>query len=529
MTNIAAQVAPQWEKKGWFNETLTLEGFSPDVGVHGASTLNDMMEDDENIKMSITELTVNKRSKPFAQGAMRVAAYARTKDSKNRFVVKSFKKQGKKLAHLAEDMRCQALCKAFALEFSALVGEESSLDFIVTTCLRSKGRGAARDEHLSLEPLIEGTYIKYTNNTSWVNRDNPDDPINLAAQAFSHFTFERSRGRFLVSDLQGVGRLLTDPAIHTRDEQRFKLSDTNLGREGFKFFFSSHECNDLCHKLKLQINRSMFVSGIYIFRDDWPDMGNVVCCSNKLCGKILQVGSRSTLVAKEYPGHHWCSMCFHQLNAQTSLLCVSDEGPQHEFKVSRFFYESQGRTVPRLCGQHREEEKGLFKTDTKVITDKYRSMPGAFRNSIDEDDGRSPINAEEDEIRLVSSSETSHSAADVPPAPPLPVFTANAYRPAAPKAADFSSWDDLHEPASSASFWADSSSKDEVKPYSVAAALPYTPYAATSGAKTKKRTDGNPAAASRLSLSGTGGGFWSKLKKRSLSFKPSMQRLGKKE
>jgi hypothetical protein len=135
------------------------------VGVHGAGTLNDMMEDDENINMSITELTIKKRHKPFAQGAMRVAAYARTKNSTNKFVVKSFKKNGKKLAHLAEDMRVQALCKAFALEFSALVGPESSLDFIVTTCLRGKARRSGKEEHLSLEPLIEGTYVSVPRTT----------------------------------------------------------------------------------------------------------------------------------------------------------------------------------------------------------------------------------------------------------------------------------------------------------------------------------------------------------------------------
>jgi hypothetical protein len=96
----------QWDTPGWLNETLVVEGFSPDVAVHGASTLNDMMAYDDNIMMGITELTIHKRSRPFAQGAMRVASYARTAASTNRFVVKSFKRGGKRLAYLAEDMRC---------------------------------------------------------------------------------------------------------------------------------------------------------------------------------------------------------------------------------------------------------------------------------------------------------------------------------------------------------------------------------------------------------------------------------------
>ena len=47
-------------------------------------------------------------------------------------------------------------------------------------------------QHQSLEPYIPGEYIKYNTNGLWVNEDFPDDPMNLTAQAFSHFTFERS-------------------------------------------------------------------------------------------------------------------------------------------------------------------------------------------------------------------------------------------------------------------------------------------------------------------------------------------------
>ncbi len=266
-----------------------MQGFSPDVLVHGASTLDQMMAHDDNINMSITELTIHKRSRPFAQGALRVASYARTAASVDRFVVKSFKRDGKQLAHLAEDMRCQALCKAFALEFNALVGEEHSLDFIVSTCLKGKSGWASSYEFLSLEPYIEGKYVKYSNNCGHINEDIPDDQNNLAAQAFSHFTFERSRGRFVVTDLQGVGSLLTDPAIHTQDPNRFKLADTNLGKEGFKFFFSSHVCNSICAKLELKSNGAMVRSGEYEFRESWPSMDNTVCCSNKLCGKIVRL------------------------------------------------------------------------------------------------------------------------------------------------------------------------------------------------------------------------------------------------
>ncbi len=346
--------APQWNNLGWFNETLVLEGFSPEIVVHGASTLNEMMAHDDNIAMSITELTIHKRSKPFAQGALRIASYARTAGSTNPFVVKAFKKNGKRLAHLAEDMRCQALCKAFALEFNALSGEEEPIDFIVTTCLKSKSKKAPASEFLSLEPYIEGKYVKYNNNCGHINDSIPDDRFNQAAQAFSHFTFERSQGNFLVTDLQGVGHLLTDPAIHTSDPARFRLADTNLGKEGFKFFFSSHVCNSICSKLELKSNASMLISGKFDFRQDWPTLSLTVCCSNKLCGKIVRLSSAKE--SSQFLGYHWCDACWAQLKSSTKKLACVGPGPAHEFEVCEFFNESQGRKTLRTCPQHTTNE-----------------------------------------------------------------------------------------------------------------------------------------------------------------------------
>jgi hypothetical protein len=486
-----------------------------------------MMAGDENIKMSITELTINKRTKPFAQGAMRIAAYARTSSSTNRFVVKSFKKNGKRLAHLAEDLRVQALCKCLTLEYNALLGEQHSLDFIVTTCLRGKRSSGLDQEHLSLEPFIEGTYVKYNNNTNWVNKDSPDDPINQAAQAFSHFTFERSQGQFLVSDLQGVRNLLTDPAIHTRDAERFKLSDTNLGEEGFKFFFSAHECNDFCRKLQLKSNRAMFISGTFEYRDSWPSMDNVVCCSNKLCGKILRLSSSKK--SSDFPGHHWCDECYPQLHpTMIELMCVAP-GPHHVFQASKFFYESQGRNPPRLCPDHRGEDTALFRPEfnasTAVISAQWRSIPQRHTEPPREESASVPAEV----LELPRTPAYKPAAPRSAPAPvPAPyVYTPVRYEPAparyetvnAPYVAPVR----RHQPAPT--------------PYMAAPApfesirLPYEPFEDDSPTTTRRRGEHrfDDPTASRTSVAS--GGFWSKIKsvsrRRSMSLKPSNSRLVK--
>lgn len=85
-------------------------------------------------------------------------------------------------------------------------------------------------------------------------------------QAFSHFTHEKSKGNFMVVDLQGVFTIkddgtrcyeLTDPVIHKhrkKNRQRFKtwsFGRTDRGEKGMEAFFKTHQCTDVCRLLGL--------------------------------------------------------------------------------------------------------------------------------------------------------------------------------------------------------------------------------------------------------------------------------------
>lgn len=361
------------------------------------NTLDDLMESDDNITVSVLKLNLRKRKTPFAEGALRLASFARTESSTNRYVVKEFKDDNSKydddddggqdsrrrtLAHLAEDMRSQALCKAFALEFNLLLGDspEHAIDFVVTSCFKCDNMGERKGKCMYIEPFLDGKYIKYNGNAGYAN-DDPElaeDPSNLAAQAFSHFTFERSHGRFLVCDLQGVGKMMTDPAVHTLDPYRFSLSQTNLGAEGFMFFFAWHERNKLCRQLGLQSNGQSLVDGDdkpMQFRKHWRGIERLshgigdmaaFCCSNKLCGKILSQAQAATSERSGPSGYHWCDECLPQLDKfMVRQVCSTWGVPHHEFEVSKFFYESQGKNIPRYCPDHdvRESAAKLFAFD----------------------------------------------------------------------------------------------------------------------------------------------------------------------
>lgn len=111
----------------------------------------------------------------------------------------------------------------------------------------------------NMEMLLLGKWNKYNSNGGFIN----EEEYRATLQAFTHWTYECSNKLLMVTDLQGVfapnsdGHMrfhLCDPAIHCTDVLRF--TKTNLGPEGFKLFFESHKCNDVCKNLKLKPGRN---------------------------------------------------------------------------------------------------------------------------------------------------------------------------------------------------------------------------------------------------------------------------------
>ena len=105
------------------------------------------------------------------------------------------------------------------------------------------------------ERYLPGLFRKYNSNHGYVDLEAPDSGI---AQAFSHFTFEASRGKHMVLDLQGVhlGKgqrfrrhlILTDPQVVSL-ERSFGPGD--LGEKGMRAFFRTHKCGETCRQMKL--------------------------------------------------------------------------------------------------------------------------------------------------------------------------------------------------------------------------------------------------------------------------------------
>jgi hypothetical protein len=92
------------------------------------------------------------------------------------------------------------------------------------------------------EPYIDQTeWKKYTNNYDFC--------ASQTMATFSHFSYIASQRLFMITDLQGSGCLLSDPAIHSDNTDLFKES-TNLKMKGILTFFASADnhpkCNQIC-------------------------------------------------------------------------------------------------------------------------------------------------------------------------------------------------------------------------------------------------------------------------------------------
>ena len=97
-------------------------------------------------------------------------------------------------------------------------------------------------EYVSIELYIKGRFEDFE--YGWV----PQEDL-VVPEAFSHFSWCRSEGNSLISNLQGVktnsAYHLTGPVIHSQ-ERTYGKSD--LGMDGIKGFFKLHECNHICRR-----------------------------------------------------------------------------------------------------------------------------------------------------------------------------------------------------------------------------------------------------------------------------------------
>ncbi|XP_078386312.1 transient receptor potential cation channel subfamily M member 7 isoform X1 [Cetorhinus maximus] len=104
----------------------------------------------------------------------------------------------------------------------------------------------------AIEECMTGEFRKFNHNSG--DEIRPNNMLEETMLAFSHWTYEYTRGELLVLDLQGVGENLTDPSVIKSEEKRshdMVFGPANLGEDAVKNFRTKHRCNSCCGRLKL--------------------------------------------------------------------------------------------------------------------------------------------------------------------------------------------------------------------------------------------------------------------------------------
>lgn len=153
----------------------------------------------------------------------------------------------------------QYLARNFASQVKEAIAKDKLDEYGESFEYKSVYMGIAEDgELLTVEEFIPGDFVKFINNNGIVCEE--DTMLCKKAQAFSHFTYEKSQGKVMVLDIQGSGYTLYDPEIASADLQSedggYQFCTGNLARNAIESFFEVHQCNSYCKLLKLKLRPS---------------------------------------------------------------------------------------------------------------------------------------------------------------------------------------------------------------------------------------------------------------------------------
>ncbi|XP_048471652.1 transient receptor potential cation channel subfamily M member 7 [Rhincodon typus] len=122
----------------------------------------------------------------------------------------------------------------------------------------------------AIEECMTGEFRKFNHNSG--DEIRPNNMLEETMLAFSHWTYEYTRGELLVLDLQGVGENLTDPSVIKSEEKQshdMVFGPANLGEDAVKNFRTKHRCNLCCGRLKLpDIKRNDYTPDKMIMSQD---------------------------------------------------------------------------------------------------------------------------------------------------------------------------------------------------------------------------------------------------------------------
>lgn len=126
-----------------------------------------------------------------------------------------------------------------------------------------------KKQYVTIEEFIVGTFVKYLNNTA-LCKENGNE-IQLKAESLSHFSFETSKKKLLLTDIQGCGYTLCDPEIasaETIKDNEILFGVGNLSMDAINNFKATHVCNRYCDLAGLVAGTTLHSAGSAIAADE---------------------------------------------------------------------------------------------------------------------------------------------------------------------------------------------------------------------------------------------------------------------
>ncbi|KAJ7396124.1 hypothetical protein BTVI_148352 [Pitangus sulphuratus] len=173
-----------------------------------------------------------------------------------KYVGKEYKEE-KGLLHHFSDVERQMTAQYYVTEFNKRLYEQKvpTQIFYIPSAVLLILEDRTIKGCVSVEPYMLGEFVKLSNNTKVVKNEYKATEYGLA---YGHFSYEFSKGKDVVVDLQGwvTGNgkgliYLTDPQIHSLNSK--DVSRSNFGKKGIYYFFNDQhvECNEICRSLSL--------------------------------------------------------------------------------------------------------------------------------------------------------------------------------------------------------------------------------------------------------------------------------------
>ena len=313
---------------------------------------------------------------PFAEGAMRYAFYMKDLMLDQNLVGKLDKKiklKEQSLAHYSKDILSIVICRHIAYDFNdrvinivpdtrLLINFVHSYIYEMISYINKKETLQSHQQYFSVENFIKGNYSKYNNNAGWIN-DNLNESA-VIAQAFSHFSWQITKGYLMIVDLQGVDNILTDPQIHCLDNKKFGKG--NLGYVGIMKFFMTHICNSYCKELGL-IHPRKYVeinNKFEFFVDQFlppiePEKLIYKLCD--VCKEVFKAKAKDLFDKKKKCWDSFCESC--DMKRKDTFTFAKCKKCGSGFKSSAFLFMMRREPFPKSCQKCKIDEGILERKD----------------------------------------------------------------------------------------------------------------------------------------------------------------------